>query len=248
MKVRLEIRPEYKTKSIRSYVIRAGRITEAQRRAFDCHWPHYGLSLFAGPANWPDLFGRRAPVVLEVGFGMGDSLLAMAAAEPDKDFVGLEVHPPGVGRLINGAALQGIDNLRVYMADALDVLQDCIVDNSLARVQVYFPDPWHKKKHHKRRIIQPPFVEIIRKKLEPGGLLHLATDWQPYAEHMLAVMRRASGFRNLAEHGGYHLRPEFRPRTKFELRGQRLGHGVWDLLFEKTGSTSPDPESEIKTA
>src|SRR5690606_28384420 len=148
-----DIRPEFKKKSIRSYVVRAGRMTDGQRRAFDDHWPQYGLSLFAGAADWQQIFGRKAPVVLEIGFGMGDSLLDMVAAEQDKDFVGIEVHPPGVGRLINNAGEQGLDNLRVYLADAVDVLDDCIPDASLARVQIYFPDPWHKKKHNKRRII-----------------------------------------------------------------------------------------------
>ena len=227
-----DIRPEYKKKSIRSFVIRAGRITEGQRKAFADHWDAYGLSLFDGPVAWEAVFGRRAPVVLEIGFGMGDSLLEMAAAEPDKDFVGIEVHPPGVGRLINNAAERGVDNLRVYMADATDVLADCIPDASLARVQVYFPDPWHKKKHHKRRIIQPAFVAALRPKLEPGGLLHLATDWQNYAEHMLEVMTAAEGFANEAK-TDYVARPAFRPLTKFEQRGERLGHGVWDLIFRR---------------
>ncbi len=229
----IEIRPEFRRKSIRSYVVRAGRMTEGQRRAFADHWPQYGLSLHDGPRDWRLVFGREAPVVLEIGFGMGDSLLTMAAAEPDKDFVGIEVHPPGVGRLINNAAERGLDNLRVYMADAVDVVDDCIPDASLARVQIYFPDPWHKKKHHKRRIVQPDFVQKLRCKLVGGGLLHLATDWENYAEHMLEVMSAAEGFANCAEAGGYVPRPSFRPETKFEQRGQRLGHGVRDLLFER---------------
>lgn len=228
-----DIRPEFKKKSIRSYVVRAGRMTEGQRRAFDDHWPDYGLSLFAGPVDWATVFGRSAPVVLEIGFGMGDSLLTMAEAEPDKDFVGIEVHPPGVGRLINNAGEAGIGNLRVYMADALDVIDDCIADGSLARIQVYFPDPWHKKKHNKRRIIQPAFVAKLRGKLEIGGLLHLATDWQDYAEAILEVMTAAEGYVNVDAAGGYVPRPEFRPVTKFEKRGERLGHGVWDLLFRR---------------
>ena len=228
----MDLRPEFKKKSIRSYVIRMGRITEPQRKAFDDHWANYGLSLHDGPADWPTIFGRTVPVVLEIGFGMGDSLLEMAVAEPEKDFIGIEVHAPGVGRLINNAAEQGATNLRVYMADALDVLEDCIPDASLSRVQIYFPDPWHKKKHHKRRIVQPEFVQRLRDKLVVGGLLHLATDWQNYAEHMLEVMSAAEGYRNAAGEG-YAQRPAFRPSTKFERRGERLGHGVWDLLFEK---------------
>ncbi len=229
----MELRPEFKKKSIRSYVIRAGRMTDAQRKAFDDHWAAYGLSLHDGPADWRRIFGRAAPVVLEIGFGMGDSLLEMAEAEPDKDFVGIEVHPPGVGRLINNAAERGLANVRVYMADALDVLDDCIADGSLSRVQVYFPDPWHKKKHHKRRIIQAAFVERLRGKLGIGGILHLATDWQNYAEHMLEVMSAAPGYVNEAGQG-YSPRPDFRPITKFERRGERLGHGVWDLLFRRS--------------
>lgn len=228
----MELRPEFKKKSIRSYVIRAGRMTDAQRKAFADHWASYGLSLHDGLADWESIFGRRAPVVLEIGFGMGNSLLKMAAAAPDKDFVGIEVHPPGVGRLINNAAEEGLTNLRVYMADALDVLDDCIADGSLSRVQIYFPDPWHKKKHHKRRIIQPAFVEKLRSKLEIGGILHLATDWENYAEHMLEVMTAAQGYVNEAGRG-YSPRPDFRPVTKFERRGERLGHGVWDLLFRR---------------
>ena len=227
-----EIRPEYKRKSIRSFVIRAGRMTEGQRRAFDDHWQQYGLSLHDGRAEWPAIFGRRAPVVLEIGFGMGDSLLEMAASEPERDFVGIEVHPPGVGRIINNAAERGLTNLRVYMADAMDVVDDCIPDASLSRIQIYFPDPWHKKKHHKRRIVQPAFIAKLRAKLVPGGLLHLATDWQNYAEYMLEVMSAAEGFENTAP-PDYAPRPAFRPETRFEQRGARLGHGVWDLIFRR---------------
>lgn len=228
------IRPEYKQKSIRSFVIRAGRMTEGQRKAFADHWPQYGLSLYTGMVDWTAVFGRKAPVVLEIGFGMGDSLLEMVLAEPDKNFVGIEVHPPGVGRLINNASEKGVSNLRVFMADAVDVIDDCIPDSSLARIQIYFPDPWHKKKHNKRRIIQPEFVEKLRSKLEIGGILHLATDWQDYAEHMLEVMIAAKeGFDNEAP-VDFVERPFFRPLTKFERRGARLGHGVWDLIFRRT--------------
>ncbi|TQV82737.1 tRNA (guanosine(46)-N7)-methyltransferase TrmB [Exilibacterium tricleocarpae] len=228
------MKPEFKKKAIRSYVIRGGRITQGQRQAFERYWPVYGLSLFDGRLNCGRVFGREAPVVLEIGFGMGDSLVAMAQAEPDKHFIGIEVHPPGVGRLLNNAGKAGLDNLRVYMADAMDVLEDCIADASLARFQLYFPDPWHKKKHHKRRLVQPAFVEQIRQKLKPGGCAHFATDWENYAEHILAVMSSAPGYRNLAGAGNYAPRPDYRPVTKFEQRGQRLGHGVWDLLFERT--------------
>ena len=228
-------RTEYKKKSIRSYVIRAGRMTEGQRRAFDNYWGQYGLSLFDGPLDPQQAFGREAPLVLEIGFGMGDSLLAMAEAEPDKNFIGIEVHPPGVGRLINTAGKAGIGNLRVYMADAVDVLNDCIADASLDRFQLYFPDPWHKKKHHKRRIVQPEFVRLLCTKLKPGGLMHLATDWENYAEHMLEVLEAEEQLENTAGKNSYAPRPEFRPETKFERRGQRLGHGVWDLLYRRIG-------------
>ncbi|MBB3169904.1 tRNA (guanosine(46)-N7)-methyltransferase TrmB [Simiduia aestuariiviva] len=226
-------RPEYKKKSIRSFVIRAGRMTPAQRSAFERQWAQYGLSLFSGPLDADAAFGRSAPLVLEVGFGMGDSLLAMAKAEPDKNFIGIEVHPPGVGRLLNNAADAGITNLRVYMADANDVLSDCIAEESLARFQLYFPDPWHKKKHQKRRIVQPAFAQMVRTKLTPGGVFHLATDWEHYADHMMEVMSNAEGFSNQAGEYLFAERPDYRPITKFEKRGERLGHGVWDLLFEK---------------
>jgi tRNA (guanine-N7-)-methyltransferase len=226
-------RTEFKKKSIRSYVIRAGRMTEGQRRAFDNYWGSYGLSLFNGSLDPKEVFGREAPVVLEIGFGMGDSLLEMAKAEQDKDFIGIEVHPPGVGRLINNAGKEELKNLRVYMADAVDVLNDCIADGSLDRFQLYFPDPWHKKKHQKRRIVQPEFVKLLCNKLKPGGLMHMATDWENYAEQMLEVLEAESMLENTAGPGSYAPRPEFRPQTKFERRGERLGHGVWDLLYEK---------------
>lgn len=225
----LESRP----KPVRSYVVRAGRVTDAQRRALAEHWPRYGLQLADGPVDLQAVFGRQAPCVLEIGFGMGDSLLAMARAEPDKNFIGVEVHPPGVGRLLNNAAAADVDNLRVYLADATDVVAECLAEGSLHRIQIYFPDPWHKKKHHKRRIIQPAFVEQLARRLEPGGWLHLATDWQPYAEQMLVELEAEQQLVNTAGRGSYAQRPAFRPETKFERRGQRLGHGVWDLIFER---------------
>ncbi|MFT5117344.1 MAG: tRNA (guanine-N7-)-methyltransferase [Kiritimatiellia bacterium] len=228
-----EMKPEYKDKPIRSYVIRGGRMTDGQKNAFDHAWEQYGLSLFAGAFDQYAVFGRQAPLVVEVGFGMGDSLLAMAQAQPNADFVGIEVHPPGVGRLINNAAKAGLTNLRVYMADAVDVLEDCFADNSIGRFQLYFPDPWHKKKHNKRRIVQAEFIQLIRHKLTLGGISHMATDWQPYAEYMMQVMSAAEGFANQNGEQAYAPRPDYRPLTKFEKRGERLGHGVWDLLFER---------------
>ncbi len=228
------IKPEFKPKSIRSFVIRAGRITVGQKAAFESWWPQYGLSLYKGALDLEAIFGRKAPLVLEIGFGMGDSLLEMAKNEPEKDFIGIEVHPPGVGKLINNAGKEDVKNLRVFMADAMDVLEDCIPDGSIDRLQLYFPDPWHKKKHNKRRIVQPPFVQKLRPKLKVGGVFHMATDWQPYAEHMLEVMNAAPGFHNLIKQGDYSPRPDYRPETKFERRGERLGHGVWDLLFQRS--------------
>lgn len=229
----MDIKPEFNKKSIRSFVVRAGRMTEGQRAAFDSHWPTYGLRLADGALDTAAVFGRPAPTVVEIGFGMGDSLLEMAQHDPETDFIGIEVHPPGVGRLINSAALAGVTNLRVYMADATDVLQECIADRSLARIQLYFPDPWHKKKHNKRRIVQPNFVALLARKLAPGGVLHMATDWQPYAEHMLEVLGAEPLLVNCSQTtDGFSPRPDFRPVTKFERRGERLGHGVWDLLFE----------------
>lgn len=229
----MEIRPEYKKKAIRSYVVRGGRITEGQKTAFDKYWPQYGLSLHHGELDLVGSFERDAPMVLEIGFGMGDSLLQMLAAEPEKNFIGIEVHPPGVGRLINNAGKEGLSNLRVYLADAKDVLEDCIPEASIDRLQIYFPDPWHKKKHNKRRLIQTEFVLKLAQKLKPQGVLHLATDWQPYAEHMLEVIEPLDELGNMAGSDLYSPRPDYRPVTKFEKRGERLGHGVWDLLYVK---------------
>lgn len=224
-------RPEYKKKSIRSYVIRAGRMTEGQRNAFDRCWPRYGLSLFDGLIDADQVFDRRGPTVLEVGFGMGASLLQMAQSEADKNFIGIEVHPPGVGRFINCANEENLNNVKVYMADAVDVLTDCIADHSLDRFQLYFPDPWHKKKHNKRRIVQTEFMSLVRQKVRMGGQIHLATDWHDYAEHMMEVMSLVEGVENTAGEYCFAEKPSFRPTTKFETRGENLGHGVWDLLF-----------------
>ena len=229
----MDIRPEYRKKSIRSYVVRAGRMTDGQRNAFDTSWPAYGLKLADGAIDTDAVFGRTGPKVLEIGFGMGDSLLQMAAAEPETDFIGIEVHPPCVGTLMNTAKAEGISNLRIYLADANDVLEECFASQSIDRLQLYFPDPWHKKKHNKRRIVQPQFVQLVREKLRPGGVLHMATDWEHYAEQMLETLDAAEGFENIAGIGQYSSRPDYRPMTKFEKRGERLGHGVWDLIYKK---------------
>jgi tRNA (guanine-N7-)-methyltransferase len=227
----MEIKPEYRDKTIRSFVVRAGRMTRAQRSAFESSWNEYGLRLADGMLDINDLFGRDSAKVVEIGFGMGGSLLEMAQAQPETDFIGIEVHPPGVGSLINAAQEKQLTNLKVFLADATDVLNECFADGSLDRVQIYFPDPWHKKKHNKRRIIQPKFLQLIRQKLRLGGVVHMATDWQPYAEQMLELIGEAQGFTNLAE--DYVPRPDFRPLTKFERRGEKLGHGVWDLMAQR---------------
>ena len=228
----MEIKPEYRKKSIRSYVVRAGRMTPAQRQAFDGGWSRYGLKLCDGALDAEREFGASAPLIVEIGFGMGDSLLQMAQAAPDCHFVGIEVHPPGVGSLMNAAAAIEVDNLRLYLADATDVMRECIGAQSVDRLQLYFPDPWHKKKHNKRRIVQPDFVQMVRSRLRLGGIFHMATDWQPYAEQMRETMLQADGFSNCVG-SGYAPKPDYRPLTKFERRGARLGHGVWDLLFER---------------
>jgi tRNA (guanine-N7-)-methyltransferase len=222
-----------KHRRIKSFVLRTGRMTAGQQKAYDQYWPQLGLDIENGVLDYNSTFGRQAPVVLEIGFGMGKSLVEMAANEPDKDFIGVEVHVPGVGKLLHSMEEQGVDNVRVFCHDAVEVLEQCIADNSLDRIQVYFPDPWHKKKHHKRRLIQLAFVQQLRSKLKTGGILHLATDWEHYAEHMMEVMTSAEGFRNQTDDYCFSARPDFRPSTKFEQRGERLGHGVWDILFEK---------------
>jgi tRNA (guanine-N7-)-methyltransferase len=220
-------------RTIRSFVLRGGRMTPSQKRAYDGLWQTYGLDCSDGMIDLEQIFGRQAPAILEIGFGMGDSLVAMAKAAPEHDFIGIEVHKPGVGRLLNLSAESELKNIRVFCADAIEVLNNCIKDNSLNRVQLYFPDPWPKKKHHKRRILQPEFLALVRKKLKMKGQFHAATDWQEYAEHMMAVLSGAPGFMNQLGQGRFAIRPAYRPTTKFEKRGENLGHGVWDLIFER---------------
>ncbi|MDB6060036.1 MAG: tRNA ((46)-N7)-methyltransferase TrmB [Verrucomicrobiaceae bacterium] len=220
------------SRRIKSFVLRAGRMTPAQQRGLDQHWPQKGLLRESGVLDFEKTFGRRAPNILEIGFGMGQSLWQMAQQAPDKNFIGIEVHRPGVGKLLHSMEEAGVENIRIYCDDAVEVLQQCIPDASLAAVQIFFPDPWHKKKHQKRRLIQAEFVALLRAKLQPHGVLHIATDWQDYAEQILSVMSAAPGFINQAG-AGYAPRPDYRPTTKFEQRGERLGHGVWDVLFEK---------------
>ncbi|WP_372737030.1 tRNA (guanosine(46)-N7)-methyltransferase TrmB [Neptunomonas sp.] len=221
-------------RTVRSFVKRAGRTTEGQQKALEDVWPVMGLEVKNGPVVFSEVFGRDAPVVLEIGFGMGDSLLEMARREPEKNYIGIEVHTPGVGRLLSNASDEGLTNIRIFAEDAIEVLAKCIPDNSLDVVQLFFPDPWHKKRHHKRRIVQPDFAQNLRKKLKIGGYFHMATDWENYAEHMMDVMSAAEGYTNKMGEGQYSPQPEWRPVTKFQKRGERLGHGMWDLMFEKT--------------
>lgn len=219
-------------RAIRSFVIRAGRLTKGQEGALERQWPLLGLELAQGPINPPAVFGRDGHVVLEIGYGMGASLVEMAKAAPEKDFIGVEVHLPGVGSLLYLAEQAGVTNLRTYKEDAIEVLK-LLPDNSIDTVQLFFPDPWHKKKHHKRRIVQPEFAQTLRRILKPGGIFHMATDWEPYKDYMLEVMDVQDGYENIAGTGNCVPRPQHRPLTKFEKRGESKGHGVWDLMFRK---------------
>jgi len=210
-----------------------------QRRALEEHWQRWGLEYDGRELAYEAAFGRKGPLVLEVGFGMGQSLVAMAQDRPDTNFIGIEVHKPGVGKLLHSMAERGVDNIRIYCHDAVDILRDCIPDDSLDAVQIYFPDPWHKKRHNKRRLIQPSFVALLTRKLKNGGMLHLATDWEDYAQQMMHVLSASDGLSNVSGYGLFAVRPENRPVTKFEMRGERLGHGVWDLVFFRNNNTTP---------
>ncbi|MDC0663957.1 tRNA (guanosine(46)-N7)-methyltransferase TrmB [Marinobacter sp. SS21] len=221
-------------RGIRSFVLRQGRMTVGQKNAFERCWPRFGLTREHGVIDPREVFGRSAPLNLEIGFGMGKSLAEMAAAAPEQDFIGVEVHLPGVGALLKEVEERGLENVRVYNVDANDVIDLCLPEACLDRAMVFFPDPWHKKRHHKRRLVQPEFVQRMRHKLRVGGVLHLATDWENYAEHMMEVMMASEGFANTEAGSAFAPRPDHRPITKFEQRGERLGHGVWDLMFRRT--------------
>ncbi len=223
---------------VRSFVLRAGRMGSGQQRALAELGPRYVLPFAPQPLDLDAVFGRHAPRVLEIGFGMGDATAQVAAAQPGTDFIGIEVHLPGVGALLRRIGEQGLTNLRIVQHDAVEVLARMIPPASLTGVHIWFPDPWHKKRHHKRRLIQPGFVAELVTRIAPGGTLHCATDWQPYAEQMLAVLSAEPALVNRAG-GGYAPRPETRPLTKFEQRGRRLGHGVWDLVFSRPSSPPP---------
>lgn len=216
-------------RGIRSFVVRAGRMTEAQTRALAELGPRWIVPYAEAAVDWSKVFGRDAPRVLEIGFGMGDATAEIAAAQPQTDFIGVEVHPPGIGALLQRIDAAALTNLRIIQHDAVPVLQHMIAPHSLAGLHIYFPDPWPKKRHHKRRLIQPEFVRLAASRLRHGGYLHCATDWQPYAEHMLEVLCAEPALCNTA--ADYAPRPPWRPVSKFERRGLRLGHGVWDLVF-----------------
>lgn len=220
-------------RTVKSFVLRQGRVTKGQEEALTDLWPIFGIDKGDSVLDFPTLFGREAPVTLEIGFGNGESLAQMALAAPERDFIGIEVHTPGVGHLLKRIGELGLQNVRVLNYDALDILQQRIPLQSLDRVQLFFPDPWHKTRHHKRRIVQAEFAALIASRLKRGGVFHLATDWENYAEHMASVLESSRDFRNLADTPPYSARPESRPLTKFEQRGIRLGHGVYDLLYTK---------------
>jgi tRNA (guanine-N7-)-methyltransferase len=219
---------------VRSFVRREGRMTEAQRRAFEAFGARYLIEYSEAPCDLDAVFGRAAPRLLEIGFGMGDSVLDRARRHPERDHLGVEVHRPGVGRLLRALAEEDIRNVRIVCADAVQVLTHMIPDAALDAVFLFFPDPWPKKRHHKRRIVQPAFVELVARRLRPGGIFHLATDWEEYAQHMLAVLEQSPSFSNSAGAGCFAPRPEHRVLTKFERRGERLGHGLWDLVYTRT--------------
>jgi len=219
-------------RTIHSFVKRQGRLTSGQELALETQWSIYGIDYSEDALDFEKLFDRNAETVLEIGFGNGDSLWKMAQASPELNFIGIEVHRPGVGHILRLIEESDCENLRVSNQDAIDVLQHQIPDHSLDRVQLFFPDPWHKRKHNKRRIVQEQFIQQLAKKLKPGGVFHLATDWKDYAQHMLITLNDSELFSNLSDDNTFVPKPDSRPTTKFEKRGHRLGHGVWDLLFK----------------
>jgi len=221
-------------RTIKSFVKREGRMTPGQKRALTTLWPRYGIDLRVDTViPFDQVFSTPGPIILEIGFGMGEAIADMADHNRTENFIGIEVHRPGVGRLLACADKLNLINLAVICADAVEVVSHHIADNTLKRVQIFFPDPWHKKKHHKRRLIQTDFISLLAKKIAPGGQLHIATDWQHYAEHIIDVLQASPDFENCAKNALYVERPSQRPLTRFEQRGHRLGHGVWDILFYK---------------
>ena len=221
-------------RTVRSFVRRTGRMTSAQRNALQLHWADYGLDNDNNPLCFKQIFNREAPAWLEIGFGNGDTLIEIASAKPEINFIGIDVHKPGAGRLLHNIAERGLTNVRVICDDAVDILQRRIAANTLARVLLFFPDPWPKTKHQKRRIVSPAFATLIAEKLNSNGKLHMATDWREYAGHMREVLDLSAAFKNEASDGtGFVLKPLYRPETHFERRGTKLGHGVWDLVYSK---------------
>lgn len=220
-------------REIKSFVLRQGKITQGQQRAFNELLPIYGIEYQAKLIDLNTVFGHDNPKIIEIGFGMGQATWQIAKANPDKDYVGIEVHLPGAGSLLMQAKDNNISNLRIIRHDAVEVLKNMLADEILSGIHIYFPDPWPKKRHHKRRIIQPDFVNLLCKKLKPGGYIHLATDWQDYAQWMLKVLSQNPQLINISLNGDFVPRPDYRPQTKFEQRGIRLGHGVWDIIFNK---------------
>ncbi len=228
-----------RARHVRSFVLRAGRTTKGQERALVELGPRFIVPYSIHEPDWDAVFGRQAPRILEVGFGMGEATAQIAQAHPDRDFIGVEVHTPGVGAMLLRIETLGLSNQRIVQHDAVDVLRHMVAPSSLGGVHVYFPDPWHKKRHHKRRLIQLGFVDLLCSRLEPGGYLHCATDWEPYAQHMLEVLSANPNLMNTAN--GFAPRPAWRPPSKFEQRGLRLGHGVWDLLFVRRAAPTLQP-------
>lgn len=218
---------------IKSFVLREGRLTTGQEKALRELWPIWGIEYSGNILDLKAIFGREAKLTVEIGFGMGKSLVEMAKAAPERDFIGIEVHTPGVGAALAYAKELGISNLRVMHHDAVEVFQNMLPLDSINSLQLFFPDPWHKAKHHKRRIVKPEFLDMVIPHLAKDGYIHMATDWQNYAEEMLEILSADNRLINLSADGTYVPRPEFRPLTKFENRGQKLGHGVWDLMFKK---------------
>ncbi|MCG7872919.1 MAG: tRNA (guanosine(46)-N7)-methyltransferase TrmB [Candidatus Thiodiazotropha lotti] len=224
---------DQKSRPIRSYVLRQGRMTEGQQKAYEALWPRYGVELDGDQLDLSGPFEQTQPVTLEIGFGNGESLRQLAQKQPEQNFLGIEVHGPGVGHLMIQLQQYQLSNVRILKHDAMELLRHHLQPGSLQRVLLYFPDPWHKRKHNKRRIVQDEFAELVHRALIPGGILHMATDWEDYARQMMNVLSAHPGFNNQAGEGNFSPRPETRPLTKFEQRGERLGHGVWDLLFER---------------
>lgn len=221
---------------VRSYVLRKGRVTEGQRRALRELWPVFGIESSDEPLDFTALFGNDHPVIMEIGFGNGAATWRMASERPDENFLGVEVHRPGVGHLLLKIEEHGLENVRIACEDAVELLRRRVTDHSLDGVRIYFPDPWHKKRHHKRRLVQKPFVELLARRMKAGGILHIATDWAPYAEQMVEVLGASPDFDNRSPTGDFCPRPDWRPPTKYERRGERLGHEVFDLVYRRAGA------------